>query len=162
MIIFYLFLHLVYYSNFVYSTINPHISSGDDLFLMGSTYQMQQLLQNEIEFVQELKIYLKKLKEEFNRIEHFLNITYTKDFSADTLGNLEKYVSHPINAYGVIKRTNYKNLNQLNLNNNTICDNIQALKNLTKNNPTEEDHYSAASSLALLQVNCNMPAPRTT
>ena len=161
MIIFYLFLHLVYFFNIVYCTY-PHISSGDDLFLMGSTYQMQQLLQNEIEFVQELKIYLKKLKEEFNRIEHFLNITYTKDFSAETLGNLEEYVSHPINAYGVIKRTNYKHLNQLNLNNNTICDNIQALKNLTKNNPTEEDHYSAASSLALLQVICNMPAPRIT
>ena len=37
----------------------PFVSSGDNEFLMSSTYQMKNLLEKELQFVQELKSYAK-------------------------------------------------------------------------------------------------------
>lgn len=41
---------------------NPFVSSGNNDFLMSSTYQMKNLLEKELQFVQELKSYSKVCK----------------------------------------------------------------------------------------------------
>ena len=129
-----------------------YVSNGDDKFLMGSTYQLRHLLEKELKFVEDLRLYHEFLKEEITRVETFLNATYSENFKTENFKNLEEYVSHPINAYGIIKRTNQGNIGNLKLDSNSICDTLDSLKNFTKISPTANDHFTAASSLALLQV----------
>ena len=60
------------------------------------------------------------------------------------------YISHPINAYGVIKRMLDEEM--INFGNPEFIRNHENLKNLTKVDlPTIDDFYTASSSLALLQ-----------
>ena len=44
--------------------LNPFISEGDNLDLFSSTYQLQTLLQKEIQFIHELKEYVALLHKE--------------------------------------------------------------------------------------------------
>ena len=99
-------------------------------------------------------MYLQVLQDEINRVEKFISTTYPNDFNENTVGDLENYVSHPINAYGVIKRTNQGNLAKLKLDPNSVSDKIEKIKNLDliKFSPDEQDHYSATESIALIQV----------
>ena len=120
----------------------------DENFWIGSTYQMKKLLQKELIFHQNLKIYLKLLQEEVTNINTFLDKSYSKDYNFENLSNkLEEYVSHPINSFGIISRTNMNNLKL----SNTICEKLQKLKEIDR--PNEMDYFSAAKSVALLQVN---------
>ena len=120
---------------------------------MGSTYEMHKLLKSEIEFVQDLKSYLKLLQDQVSKVETFMKLNnYTDDFNEENLGDLEKYVQHPINAYGVIFRTSLKQREILDLQNNQICSHTEKLKNRTENFPTTWDLQSASGSVALLQV----------
>ena len=148
------FVLLLNYAKFISSEEEDliYVSNGDDKFLMGSTHQLKYLLEKELKFVEDLRVYQKFLREEIARVETFLNATYTEDFKTEYFKNLEDYVSHPINAYGIIKRTNQGNIGNLKLDSNSICDTIDSLKNFTKISPTANDLFTAASSLALLQV----------
>ena len=120
---------------------------------MGSTHEMQRLLKSEFEFVEDLKTYLKLLQDQISKVETFMKLNnYTEDFNEQNFGDLKKYVEHPINAYGVIFRTSFKQRQILNLQNNQICDHTEKLKNLTENFPTIWDLQSASGSVALLQV----------
>ena len=120
---------------------------------MGSTHEMQRLLKSEFEFVEALKNYLKLLQDQILKVETFMKLNnYTEDFNEQNFGDLKKYVEHPINAYGVIFRTSFKQRQILNLQNNQICDHTEKLKNLIENFPTIWDLQSASGSVALLQV----------
>ena len=120
---------------------------------MGSTHEMQRLLKSEFEFVEALKNYLKLLQDQISKVETFMKLNnYTEDFNEQNFGDLKKYVEHPINAYGVIFRTSFKQRQILNLQNNQICDHTEKLKNLIENFPTIWDLQSASGSVALLQV----------
>ena len=158
------FVVMLNFANFI-SGEEEHffVSNGDDKFLMGSTHQLKYLLEKELKFVEDLRLYHEFLREEITRVETFLHTTYSEDFKTENFKNLEEYVSHPINAYGIIKRTNLGNIGNLKLDSNSVCDTVESLKNFTKISPTHNDHFTAASSLALLQVsylfviqkNCN-------
>ena len=120
---------------------------------MGSTHEMQILLKSEFEFVEDLKTYLKLLQDQISKVETFMKLNnYTENFNEQNFGDLKKYVEHPINAYGVIFRTSFKQRQILDLQNNQICDHNEKLKNLTENFPTIWDLQSASGSVALLQV----------
>ena len=121
--------------------------------MMGSTHEMHKLLKSEFEFVQDLKSYLKLLQDQVSKVETFMKLNnYTEDFNEENLGDLEKYVAHPINAYGVIFRTSLKQRKILDLQNDRICSHTEKLKNRTENFPTTWDLQSASGSIALLQV----------
>ena len=76
---------------------------------MGSTHEMQILLKSEFEFVEDLKTYLKLLQDQISKVETFMKLNnYTENFNEQNFGDLKKYVEHPINAYGVIFRTSFK------------------------------------------------------
>ena len=120
---------------------------------MGSTHEMHKLLKSEFEFVQDLKTYLKLLQDQVSKVETFMKLNnYTEEFNEENLGDLEKYVAHPINAYGVIFRTSLKQRKILDLQNDQICSHTEKLKNRTENFPTTWDLQSASGSIALLQV----------
>ena len=57
----------------------PLPSQGDNLHLMSSTFQLQELLQKEVEMVQELKNYLELIQKEINRVEKYLQKNYEND-----------------------------------------------------------------------------------
>ena len=121
--------------------------------MMASTHEMHKLLKSELGFVQDLKSYLKLLQDQVSKVETFMKLNnYTDDFNKENLGDLEKYVTHPINAYGVILRTSQKQRQILDLQNNQICNLTEKLKNHAENFPTTWDLQSASGSVALLQV----------
>ena len=126
---------------------------------MGSTYQLKEKLKQEINFLKELKSYLKLLKKEVTYVEKFLNNNYydTEDVDIENLESdtiLEEYVSNPINAFGIIKRTHEKNLDQLNLESNSSksCKVNSILTEFIKDAPEIQDFYAATESIALIQV----------
>ena len=131
----------------------PFQISGDGKYIMASTHEIQKLLISEFEFAEHLKSYLKLLQDQVSKVETFIKLNnYTDNFNKENLGDLKKYVIHPINAYGVILRTSLKQRQILDLNNNQICHHTENLKNLTENFPTTQDLQSASGSIALLQV----------
>ena len=131
----------------------PFQISGDGKYIMASTHEIQKLLISEFEFAEDLKSYLKLLQDQVSKVETFIKLNnYTDNFNKENLGDLNNYVIHPINAYGVILRTSLKQRQILDLNNNQICHHTENLKNLTENFPTTQDLQSASGSIALLQV----------
>ena len=70
----------------------------------------------------------------------------------------EKYISHPINAFGVIKRMSDEDIIKLDdLNGKKLYEKRQLLKNFTKTDiPSQDDVYVACKSLALVQESYNL------
>ena len=132
-------------------------SIGDEKYFMGSTHQMTHLLAKELNLVNSLRLYQNILQNELKNIEEFLNLNYPKDaFNEASVGDLVDYVSNPINAFGIIKRTQYGNWEELINQHNVFRDQVQNFNNLSDFKdvaPTlNVDYYSATLSIALLQV----------
>ena len=70
------------------------------------------------------------------------------------IDHLEDYVSNPINAFGIIKRTHKNSLDQLNLESNLYKVN-RNLTEFIKDAPASQDFYAATESIALIQVCTN-------
>ena len=54
-------------------------SKGDNLHVISSTFQLQELLRKEVKMVQELKKYFALLREEMDKVENYLNRNYHSD-----------------------------------------------------------------------------------
>ena len=59
--------------------LNPFTSEGDNLDLFSSTYQLQTLLQKEVEIVRELKEYVALLHKEIETVQQFLHKKYENE-----------------------------------------------------------------------------------
>ena len=152
---------LLFQFNFYTCQYYKVTSIGDEKYFMGSTHQMTHLLAKELNLVKSLRSYRNILQNELKNIEKFLNLHYPKDtFNEASVGDLVDYVSNPINAFGIIKRTQYGNWHDLITQHNVFRDQVQAFQNLSDFKdvaPTNnEDYYSATLSIALLQVS-NFP-----
>ena len=148
---------LIFWILFISISNQVNIIHADNQHIMGSTYQIKEKLKQEINFLKELKSYLKLLKEKVTHVEKFLNDNYydTEDVDIENLENdtiLEDYVSNPINAFGIIKRTHEKNLDQLNLESNISSKVNSNLTEFIKDAPEIQDFYAATESIALIQV----------
>ena len=54
-------------------------TKGDNLHLMSSTFQLQELLGKEIKMVQEIEKYVTLLREEIERVQNYLQKNYQSD-----------------------------------------------------------------------------------
>ena len=120
---------------------------------MSSTFQITELFKHEQKFIGELKSYLTELRSEVSNIEEFLTKNYASN-SIENVENPEEYISHPINALGVVRRTGVDNIQHLIMlknNENPIDAKRQSLKNMTKLAPSMNDYVAAVQSIALLQ-----------
>ena len=128
--------------------------SSDNVNLMSSTYQITELFKHEQKFIHELKSYLFELKSEVANIEEFLAKNYASN-DIENVENQEEYISHPINALGVVRRTCVDNIQHLkvlkNGHTNPIETRRKRLKAMTKLAPSMNDYVVAAQSIALLQ-----------
>lgn len=126
---------------------------SDEVNLMSSTFQITELFKHEQKFIGELKSYLTELRSEVSNIEEFLTKNYASN-SIENVENPEEYISHPINALGVVRRTGVDNIQHLKMlknNENPIDTKRQSLKNMTKLAPSMNDYVAAVQSIALLQ-----------
>ena len=126
---------------------------SDEVNLMSSTFQITELFKHEQKFIGELKSYLTELRSEVSNIEEFLTKNYASN-SIENVENPEEYISHPINALGVVRRTGVDNIQHLKMlknNENPIDAKRQSLKNMTKLAPSMNDYVAAVQSIALLQ-----------
>lgn len=128
---------------------------------MGSTFQMKEKLKQEINFLKELKFYLQLLKKEVTHVENFINNNYNdQDIENLDVDILEDYVSNPINAFGIIKRTHKESLKKLNLESSNSIINLQkanrSLMEFINDAPAVEDFYAATESIALIQESYNL------
>ena len=126
---------------------------SDEVNLISSTFQITELFKHEQKFIGELKSYLTELRSEVSNIEEFLTKNYASN-SIENVENPEEYISHPINALGVVRRTGVDNIQHLKMlknNENPIDAKRQSLKNMTKLAPSMNDYVAAVQSIALLQ-----------
>ena len=131
----------------------PFVSIGDKKHVMGSTHELTLLLKRELDFVNDLKNYVKLLQDEIKQVETFLKTTYPDDsISHETITNVQDYASHPINAYGVVKRNTQLGKENLFQNSELILDKISALKEHANDTANDDDLYTGADAIALLQV----------
>ena len=80
------------------------ISGTDNNFyrdLMSCTHQMQEILGRELELVRALQNHSSIHQDLDQLLKHY----YDSDYFAQVEQDPEMYISHPINALGVIKRT---------------------------------------------------------
>ena len=63
----------------VHNGINSVTSTGNNLDLFSSTYQLQKLLQKEVQIVQELEEYLALLQKEIETVQSFLEKNYENE-----------------------------------------------------------------------------------
>ena len=125
-------------------------TDGDTSSIYSSIFQMQSLLQAEIEF-------LKYLRENHNTIEEEVgSSTFLKEFMREyyddgvfnppkNRDDLETYVSNPLNAFGVISRTSQL---KAHLGGDKIPEKFH---NLTAIFPPQKDFIDSCSSIALIQ-----------
>ena len=59
--------------------VKPVTSEGNNLDLFSSTYQLQKLLQKEVQIVQELDEYLALLRKEIETVQNFLEKKYENE-----------------------------------------------------------------------------------
>ena len=59
--------------------VKPVTSEGNNVDLFSSTYQLQKLLQKEVEIVQELEDYLALLRKELETVQNFLETKYENE-----------------------------------------------------------------------------------
>ena len=83
-------------------------------------------------------------------------VPYNIDIENLDIDILEDYVSNPINAFGIIKRTHKESLKKLNLESSNSIINLQkanrSLMEFINDAPAVEDFYAATESIALIQV----------
>ena len=101
----------MWFQSLIFALIFPHeISSlksyteGDLSSIFASTFQMQTLLKAELEILPKLTGLAALLENQAKFINNFVDKKY-KDFQVPQ--DLESYVSHPFNAFGVVSRTGY-------------------------------------------------------
>ena len=65
--------------NGITGNVKPVTSEGNNLDLFSSTYQLQKLLQKEVQIVQELEEYLALLRKEIETVQNFLEKKYENE-----------------------------------------------------------------------------------
>ena len=81
-------------------------TDGDILDIYSSTFQMQSLLKAEIKLVNHLKNYTVENFDDDKETKHIIDNVISKHYqNFDPGPDLENYISHPFNAFGVISRT---------------------------------------------------------
>ena len=124
-----------------------------------SIYSLEKLLKDESEFIQLLDKYVSQRNHTENFVTRFIKEHYKNyDPGIDYM----EYVSNPLNAFGLVKRTSFdlKNLHQ-NIKNPKkiktkaelkLCNNVKNLVNtFTPKFPSAEDFHETCISLALIQ-----------
>jgi hypothetical protein len=130
------------------------VTKGNNLeYLMSSTFQLSKLFNSEVQFVAELKAYLTLLKDETTKISAFVDKNYGLFEEPKGIEDVEAYISHPVNAFGMIKRTSVAFIKgQLNFDpSSVIMSKMNTLKELSDKFPTKKDYSMACHSLALLK-----------
>ncbi len=94
---------------------NMFADEGDHENVISSTHQLRELLENEIRFVNNLRDYLSVLKKEVHFVQDYLNSEYNHDLNQ--ISDLEGYISNPLNAFGVVKRSSFSFWNKFKLTN---------------------------------------------
>ena len=131
----------------------PFVTPGDKRHVMGSTHELTLLLERELNFVNNLKTYVKLLQDEIKQVATFLKTTYPDDsISRESITNVQNYASHPINAYGVVKRNTKLGQENLFKNSELILNKISDLKEHSSHTANDDDWYTGADAIALLQV----------
>ena len=124
---------------------------------MSSTYQLKELLKTETEVLRKLKEYASNSKYQDKVIEDFIEKNYKNEDFTDLISDndFEAYVSHPINAFGIIQRTIEANIQVLLQNSSVNSMNESILKSI-KYFPLNEEYATACSSIALIQESYNL------
>ena len=124
-----------------------------------SIYSLEKLLNDELEFKQFLEKYVSERNHTENLVTHFINEHY-KNYDPG-IDHME-YVSNPLNAFGLVKRTSFdlKNLyqdikNPKNIKTKAELKLYNNVKNLintfTQKFPSTDDFHETCISLALIQ-----------
>ena len=123
--------------------VNSVVTKGDTSDIFASTFQMQALLQAEIDFVNYFTQSERNSSEEL-----FQNISdIYKDYQSPE--DLQKYVSHPLNSFGVVSRT--MKIKKLFNENSDVQENYPDLFAKIDLFPPIQDYVQVCSSIALIQ-----------
>ena len=123
----------------------------DNQDFYSSTFEMGRLFKAEIEFVETMKEYAETNQILATEIREFVAKFYS-NFNSDP--NTETYVSNPLNALGVLKRTGYdysKGLRQLIEQNQNSTKVLSKLRNMSAIFPDAFAYADACSGVSLLQ-----------
>ncbi len=139
--------------------IHQKVTEGDSKDIFSSTYQMQKLLSAELELALLLKQHLKELTQDDNEvITNFLEQNYGANRTFNPTSNLESYVAHPVNSFGIVKRTSAnfmevrKQLQSFIQNNTNAGDKITSrIRELIEMFPNVKDYVDVLNSIVLIQ-----------
>ena len=121
-----------------------------------SIHSLELLVKDEREILNDLDKYVEALEDHAKQVQEYIDAHYSNFDPGD---DVETYVSNPLNAFGVVKRTSYDYINTLLpiLNNQTLVDLHEKLINISSNKiPTINDYYESCSSMALIQEAYNL------
>ena len=119
--------------------------------IQSSVYSLEQLLKDELEFKADLDIYIEALDLTAKQVKEYLDDLYSNYDPGD---DLEAYVSNPLNAFALVKRTSFDFINRLLpiLENKDLSDlHAKLLNDSNTKFPTIQDYYESCSSTALIQ-----------
>ena len=78
--------------------------------IQSSVFSLEQLLKDELEFIKDLDNYIESLDFQAKQVREYLDEHYSNYNPGD---DLEAYVSNPLNAFALMKRTSYDFFNTL-------------------------------------------------
>lgn len=129
---------ILFLTAMVVTGIYSKTTQGNDLNIFASTFQMQSLLKAEIDFMKSIQnsVFLS----DENQVQFYQDYYHHQQNHFENVSSVENYVSHPINAFGIISRTTQAKV----LFGNDVT-------NLTNIFPSESDFISVCSALILIQ-----------
>ena len=119
--------------------------------IQSSVFSLEQLLKDELELKEDLDNYIDTLDFSAKQVREYLDDLYA---SFDPGDDLEAYVSNPLNAFALVKRTSVDFINRLLpiLDNHDLSDLQAKLSNDSNSKfPTFQDYYESCISMALIQ-----------
>jgi len=120
-----------------------------------STFLLQNLVNKEVNFVKKLYKYIQEVSKQSNQVRKIRN---TIDSNHSLRNSSNTYVSNPLNAFGLIKRTGYNLRNNLQsvLYRNKFGDLKRQIFNSTITFPGLKDYNETCLNFALLQTTYNL------
>ena len=154
-VLFYTILIVMLYFNFC---------NGKMTDIHASTHSLQKLLRSEIEFKNRLDEFMSNHKNASIIVKDFLDQSYSNYNTGLNLYYANDYLSNPLNAFGLMKRTtfDFKNLLRRTKKNKFFQDlrihsKIKKLvDDISEKFPSMEDFYESCFSIALIQDAYNL------
>ncbi len=130
------------------------VVSCDNEDLFSSTYELQRLHRTEVEVAGLLNDYVGSLERHLTAVKEYLSSAYPTGLPTEA-DNVEKYVSNPMNALGMMWRMGFlyhtQEIPRHLANASDILEGLSRIKNRTRVLPTLDNYRDAASSISLLQ-----------